>query len=367
MNLLFRFDSCYNVDSEQSEIFSEISDSIGDILNGINTTIFAYGMTGAGKTHTMQGKTDNPGIIPRVAQKLMELVQSKEENKYDIRMSYLEIYNEKVLDLLDPKDEDLHIRQDAKGEIQIPGLCTQQISSFSQFEKTYKSGCNNRTTAPTSLNIESSRSHAILCLYVQHKKGDKLITGKIHLIDLAGSEDNRYTQNTGLRMTESTNINKSLFVLGKVVNALNEGARVPYRDSKLTRLLQDSLGGRSNAIMIANIAPGQAFFTETQRTLNFASKSRKIVNKVVVHSEAIQREVDPAEERRRKLEEWKKKKGTNKSKPKTSTISNVSNSSDKENIDNELSNEKMQELFLKGNYFFMFFSNFTFLLIDYIL
>lgn len=312
-------------------------------------------MTGAGKTHTMQGKPDNPGIIPRVAQKLMELIHSKEEeDKYDIRMSYLEIYNEKVLDLLDPKDEDLHIRQDAKGEIVIPGLCTQKISSFSQFERTYKSGCLNRTTAPTSLNIESSRSHAILCLYVQYKKGDKLITGKIHLIDLAGSEDNRYTQNTGLRMTESSNINKSLFVLGKVVNALNEGARVPYRDSKLTRLLQDSLGGKSNAIMIANIAPGQAFFTETQRTLNFASKSRKIVNKPVVHSEAIQRapDVDPAEERRRKLEEWKKQKGRMKSK--TSTAQSSNSLSDKENIltadGNEMSNEKMQELLLKSKF-----------------
>ena len=286
-------------------------------------------MTGAGKTHTMQGTADDPGIIPRVAQHLIQTIDAcaSAGDQYEIRLSYLEIYNEKVFDLLDPKEEDLTIRQDARGEIVIPGLCTERVGSYAQFERVYQKGCNNRTTAPTGLNGNSSRSHAILCIYVQHKQVDKVITGKIHLIDLAGSEDNRYTKNTGVRMTESSSINTSLFVLGKVVNALNDGARVPYRDSKLTRLLQDSLGGNSNAIMIANIAPCQHFFSETQRTLNFASKSRKIVNKPTVHAETIQRaaEVDPAEERRRKLEEWRRQKG------KATSRKPVASSADKEN------------------------------------
>lgn len=318
-------------------------------------------MTGAGKTHTMQGKSETPGIIPRVAQRLMELITERTDENYDIFVSYSEIYNERVYDLLQPREEDLTIRQDSKGEIVIPGLCMQKISSFSQFERTYRSGCNNRTTAPTGSNSESSRSHAILCLYVQHKQGNKLITGKIHLIDLAGSEDNRYTQNKGIRMTESNSINTSLFVLGKVVNALNDGTRVPYRDSKLTRLLQDSLGGNSNAIMIANIAPGQQFFIETQRTLNFASKSRKIINKPIVHSEAIHRapEIDPAEERRRKLEEWRKAKGKSKKIPPSSSNSSV----DKENITqdssplsiltkstNSTETERMEELLKRSKY-----------------
>ena len=133
-------------------------------------------------------------------------------------------------------------------------------------------------------------------------------------------------------MTESSSINTSLFVLGKVVNALNDGARVPYRDSKLTRLLQDSLGGNSNAIMIANISPCQQFFVETQRTLNFASKSRQIVNKPTIHAEAIQlrTEADPAEERRKKLEEWRRSKGKAPKKPTTQPAT----VSEKENITN---------------------------------
>ena len=206
-----RFDACYSQESTQIQIYKEVENSIEDAFEGLNTTVFAYGMTGAGKTHTMQGSTEHPGIIPRVAQRVMELAEEKKEigKEYEISASYLEIYNEKVYDLLDPK-EDLQIRQDAKGDIVIPGLCSKKIISYQQFEKTYQLGCRNRTTAPTACNEYSSRSHAVVVLYVQYKQQDKITTGKIHLIDLAGSEDNRHTQNSGKIFTIYLGLSKIL-------------------------------------------------------------------------------------------------------------------------------------------------------------
>jgi len=326
----YQCDASYAQDSTQEQIFSEVQSLIPDVFQGINATIFAYGMTGAGKTHTMQGSTEAPGIIPRVANRIVELAETTQKPT-EILVSYLEIYNERVYDLLEPKgdEQDLPIRQ-ANGEIMIPGLSVKKITTFSAFEQLYKKACKNRTVASNGINNLSSRSHAILSLNVRLTDDVKITTGKINLIDLAGSEDNRYTDNRGQRLTESSNINTSLFVLGKVVNALNEGIRVPYRDSKLTRLLQDSLGGKSNAILIANIAPSQQFLIETQRTLHFASKSRKIVNRVVAHTELIPKPAEnDADERRRKLEEWKKSKGkTIPSKNKSVSATNL----DKENL-----------------------------------
>jgi len=316
--LRFKFDACHDQDSTQEQLFAEVEDVVDSVVTGINTTLFAYGMTGAGKTHTMQGNTDAPGIIPRVVQKLAAKASenSAPGQSITIATSYLEIYNERVFDLLTPPPNDdspnvdLAIRQNSAGEITIPGLVSKEIKDYAEFEEVYQTGCKNRTTASTSLNNASSRSHAILSLTVTVRKEASVIKAKLHLIDLAGSEDNRHTNNHGLRMTESSSINTSLFVLGKVVGALNDGAvRVPYRDSKLTRLLQDSLGGKSNAVLIANIAPGVSYFSETTRTLNFASKSRRIVNKPVVHEQAAPSAAEAALNRKRKLEEWKRAKG----------------------------------------------------------
>lgn len=314
----FKFDACYDQDSTQEQLFGEVEDVVDSVLKGINTTLFAYGMTGAGKTHTMQGNAQAPGIIPRVVQKLASKAAETTETGQSITIatSYLEIYNERVFDLLTPPPTDdapsvdLAIRQNSAGEITVQGLVSKEIKDFAEFEKVYQTGCRNRTTASTSLNNASSRSHAILSLTVTVRKESSVVKAKLHLIDLAGSEDNRHTNNHGLRMTESSSINSSLFVLGKVVGALNDGAaRVPYRDSKLTRLLQDSLGGKSNAVLIANIAPGVSYFAETTRTLNFASKSRRIVNKPVVHETAAPSAAEAAANRKRKLEEWKRAKG----------------------------------------------------------
>eukprot|EP00008_Paramoeba_atlantica_P007462 CAMPEP_0201478804 /NCGR_PEP_ID=MMETSP0151_2-20130828/3572_1 /ASSEMBLY_ACC=CAM_ASM_000257 /TAXON_ID=200890 /ORGANISM="Paramoeba atlantica, Strain 621/1 / CCAP 1560/9" /LENGTH=651 /DNA_ID=CAMNT_0047860009 /DNA_START=230 /DNA_END=2186 /DNA_ORIENTATION=+ len=294
--LRYTFDACYDSNASQDLIFDqEVKEVLPSVLKGIHTTVFAYGITGSGKTHTMQGNEKSPGLIPRAAEHLLQTAQAErsETCKIEIKVSYLEIYNEKIMDLLVPPAErkvDLPIREAPSRAIVIPSLTERSVSSLSDFLDAYRDGCKNRTVASTRLNPESSRSHAVLILkaIVRQKKEDKVVmyTGKLHLIDLAGSEDNRRTGNTGVRLTESSNINTSLFVLGKVVDALNCGAtRVPYRDSKLTRLLQDSLGGRSIGILFANIAPAIQYYSDTTNTLNFASKSRQIINQPQVNKE----------------------------------------------------------------------------------
>ncbi len=178
----------------------------------------------------MQGTSEEPGIIPRAVEQLLVLAEkynksnTKGKDNVSISVSYLEIYNEKVYDLLQPKDQDLPIREGQAKNIFIPDLEQVEIHSVEEFQKTYATGCRNRTTAATKLNAKSSRSHSILLVKVQTRElhpPHRLLTGKLHLIDLAGSEDNRRTDNTGIRLTESSNINQSLFVLKKVVNALN--------------------------------------------------------------------------------------------------------------------------------------------------
>lgn len=173
----------------------------------------------------MQGTGSQPGIIPRSVEQVLKL-KSDCKTIISITASYLEIYNEKVYDLLNTSNEDLPVRQDATGNIFIPKLEEVPIESIEDFQKTYDMGCKNRTVGATKLNSKSSRSHAIMMLKISQKEkasSTKTLIGKLHMIDLAGSEDNRRTDNTGIRLTESTNINQSLFVLGKVVNALHKG------------------------------------------------------------------------------------------------------------------------------------------------
>lgn len=194
-----------------------------------------------------------------------------------VSVSFVEIYKEKVYDLLDPEPKgiDLQIREDANRNILIAGLRSVPVGSMAAFAEPFEHAVRNRSTNATRLNAHSSRSHAIVVVHVQvgHR------SSKLHLIDLAGSEDNRRTDNTGDRLLESGAINRSLFVLGQVVDALNTGkGRVPYRDSKLTRLLQDSLGGSAYALMVANIAPEAASLNETSNTLHFAARTRLVHN-----------------------------------------------------------------------------------------
>ncbi|XP_044033428.1 kinesin-like protein KIF22 [Siniperca chuatsi] len=284
----YHFDVFHGEQTTQQEVFlSSVKPILPHILKGQNASVFTYGPTGAGKTHTMLGSSEQPGVIPRAVREVFNLVKAKDEDEgwdYSIGMSYLEIYNEKVLDLLSPGSQDLPIREDKDKNILIPGLTHTTISSFSDFDKHFVPASLNRTTASTKLNQRSSRSHAVLLIKVvrtQRALPHRQQTGKLYLVDLAGSEDNRRTGNQGIRLKESGAINLSLFTLSKVVDSLNSGTavRVPYRDSKLTRLLQDSLGGSAHSVMITNIAPEYKYYFDTFSALNFAAKSKLIVNK----------------------------------------------------------------------------------------
>ncbi|TFJ96177.1 dephospho-CoA kinase [Platysternon megacephalum] len=241
----------------------------------------------------MLGSPEQPGVIPRALRDVLQLTREAscspggEEWGYSVSMSYLEIYQEKasmgVLDLLEPSQQDLPIREDRDRNILIPGLTERELRGFGDFEQHFLPASRNRTVASTQLNDRSSRSHAVLLVRVarlQRAPPHRRRVAKLCLIDLAGSEDNRRTGNRGLRLKESGAINASLHVLSKVVDALNQGLpRVPYRDSKLTRLLQDSLGGSAHSVIIANVAPEQGFYFDTLSTLNFAAKSKQVVNR----------------------------------------------------------------------------------------
>ncbi|XP_051958306.1 kinesin-like protein KIF22 [Xyrauchen texanus] len=310
--LQYQFDVFHGEQTTQQEVFlTSVKPILPHILNGQNASVFAYGPTGAGKTHTMLGSQEQPGIIPRAVREVFYLVgaQEKEQDgwEYSVGMSYLEIYNEKVLDLLSPGSQDLPIREDKDRNILIPGLTHTALSSFTDFDTHFIPASLNRTTASTKLNKRSSRSHAILLLKVvksQLGPPHRQQTGKLYLVDLAGSEDNRRTGNQGIRLKESGAINLSLFTLSKVVDALNAGAgsRVPYRDSKLTRLLQDSLGGSAHSVMITNIAPEYRYYFDTFSALNFAAKSKQIVNRPFVRETVVAPVIAPGKRAREEQE-----------------------------------------------------------------
>uniref|UniRef100_A0A0B7ANB0 Kinesin-like protein n=1 Tax=Arion vulgaris TaxID=1028688 RepID=A0A0B7ANB0_9EUPU len=286
-NLQYEFASVFNETATQNDIFDSVQPFLCSALQGQNVSIFAYGPTGSGKTHTMLGVQSDPGVIPRVVQSLFASIQKEKDANKDLReqcpqhsvtFSYMEIYNEKVQDLLSGK-QDLPIREDSQHNIFVSGLTEKSIECLKTFNAHFGPASSNRTVAATKLNETSSRSHSILLLKVHCKIMSKQCMGKIYLIDLAGSEDNRRTGNKGIRLKESGAINKSLFVLGEVVDAINHNlARIPYRNSKLTRLLQDSIGGSCQSVMITTIAPESSYYFETYCTLNFATKSKKIVN-----------------------------------------------------------------------------------------
>ncbi|XP_018414607.1 PREDICTED: kinesin-like protein KIF22 [Nanorana parkeri] len=282
----YQFDAFYGDTATQREIYTgSVYPILSHLLIGQNASVFAYGPTGAGKTHTMLGNPNQPGVIPRAVRDLLQMTRAATEENwiYSITMSYVEIYQEKVMDLLEPKNKDLPIREDKDHNILIPGVTQKTINNFSDFDEHFIPASQNRTVACTKLNDRSSRSHAVLLIKVQKTQQVppfRQLTGKLYLIDLAGSEDNRRTGNQGIRLKESGAINSSLFTLSKVVDALNQGLpRIPYRDSKLTRLLQDSLGGSAHSVMITNIAPEQNYYFDTLTALNFAAKSKQIINK----------------------------------------------------------------------------------------
>ncbi|KAL1719148.1 kinesin with motor region at N-terminus [Schizophyllum commune] len=285
----FKFTNCYGADSRQEDIFNnDIEPMLPFLFDGITITIFAYGVTSSGKTHTIQGTAEQPGVIKRVVEKLCYMMDSRANANISMNMQYMEIYKDEVYDLLVPNRElapKLEVRE-FEGKVLVPKLSRKRISTEQEFHTIYQRASNQRSVGSTKLNSHSSRSHAILSLHIDivDPASGKTLTGTVNLVDLAGSENNKHTGNDANRLIESSAINKSLSTLGKVIDALNRGeSRIPYRDSKLTRVLQDALGGSSMGLLICNIAPGAKFRKDTLNTLNFAAKARDIENKVTIN------------------------------------------------------------------------------------
>ncbi|XP_078347160.1 kinesin-like protein KIF19 [Oculina patagonica] len=278
------FDCAFGPNSNQAEVYKAVAKPlIENVITGYNATVFAYGATGAGKTFTMLGTDKEPGIMARTLNDLFfEMDKTKEDMKYKVSMSYLEIYNEMIRDLLNPSSGFLELREDGRGVV-VAGISEVQAKKTSEVMDLLVMGNKQRTSEPTAANKTSSRSHAILQVTVTQKSRvkntiDEFRVGKLFMIDLAGSERAAQTKNRGKRMIEGAHINRSLLALGNCINALSEnrGHYVNYRDSKLTRLLKDSLGGNCRTVMIAHASPASGSFEETRNTLLYADRAKNI-------------------------------------------------------------------------------------------
>ena len=300
----FTFDSIFDLDSSQIDVYNiTAKQAVNSVLEGYNSTIFCYGQTGTGKTYTMEGFTYNSqaeqrGIIQRTIEDIFTYIEqtSNENTKFIIRASYLQIYNESISDLLKPEKKNLQIREDKKKGIYVDLLSEWAVRTPVDLYALLKRGGSYRTTAATLMNDVSSRSHAVFVITVEQMtteniKGQthtQIKVGKLNLVDLAGSERIRITGATGQQLEESKKINKSLSCLGNVINALTDQKgriHVPYRDSKLTRLLEDSLGGNCKTTMLAMISPAHESFSESLSTLHFAQRAKKIKNRPVINED----------------------------------------------------------------------------------
>ena len=296
----YAFDFAFDKNSSQNIIFENSTKFLIDgVVNGYNATVFAYGATGAGKTYTMLGNDNNPGIMPLTLRELFNKVNLLSDREYKLKFWYLEIYNENIRDLLkfvnknnnnleNTSNEYLDLREDPERGIVVSGITEINVTNSSDMLKILKRGNRNRTQEATGANETSSRSHAILQVSIEYKDKNSGIDieikfSKLSLIDLAGSERASATQNRGIRLIEGANINRSLLTLGNCINALcdasmkgNKKPYIPYRDSKLTRLLKDSLGGNARTVMIANVSPSINTFDDTYNTLKYANRAKNI-------------------------------------------------------------------------------------------
>ncbi|XP_034273103.1 kinesin-like protein KIF18A [Pantherophis guttatus] len=289
-DLKFVFDAIFDEHSTQLEIFEDTTKIFLDgFLNGYNCTVLAYGATGAGKTHTMLGSPEDPGVMYLT---MMELYNSidrmKEEKHCSIAVSYLEVYNEQIRDLL-VNSGPLAVREDPQKGVLVHGLTLHQPKSADEILQMLDYGNKNRTQHPTDVNASSSRSHAVFQIYLRQQDKTASISqnvriAKMCLIDLAGSERASATKAKGAVLREGANINRSLLALGNVINALADPKRknqhIPYRNSKLTRLLKDSLGGNCRTIIIAAISPSSLFFDDTYNTLKYANRAKDIKSSI---------------------------------------------------------------------------------------
>ncbi|XP_005887792.2 kinesin-like protein KIF21A isoform X7 [Bos mutus] len=339
----FTFDYVFDIDSQQEQIYIQcIEKLIEGCFEGYNATVFAYGQTGAGKTYTMGTGFDvniieeEQGIISRAVKHLFKSIEEKKHTSiknglpppdFKVNAQFLELYNEEVLDLFDTtrdidaktKKSNIRIHEDSAGGIYTVGVTTRTVNTESEMMQCLKLGALSRTTASTQMNVQSSRSHAIFTIHLcqtrmcpqidaESATDNKVIsessqmnefetlTAKFHFVDLAGSERLKRTGATGERAKEGISINCGLLALGNVISALGDKSKrathVPYRDSKLTRLLQDSLGGNSQTIMIACVSPSDRDFMETLNTLKYANRARNIKNKVMVNQDRASQQIN---------------------------------------------------------------------------
>ncbi|XP_052558484.1 kinesin-like protein KIF21B isoform X1 [Tympanuchus pallidicinctus] len=338
----FTYDFVFDLDTWQEQIYTTcVGKLIEGCFEGYNATVLAYGQTGAGKTYTMGTgfdmsiSEDEQGIIPRAIGHLFSGIEERKRAaqsqgvavpEFKVSAQFLELYNEEILDLFDStRDPDarhrksnIKIHEDASGSIYTTGVTSRLISSQDELIQCLKQGALSRTTASTQMNVQSSRSHAIFTIHLcqmrvcarpelvngevtglpdgaQPTTEYETLTAKFHFVDLAGSERLKRTGATGERAKEGISINCGLLALGNVISALGDQSKkavhVPYRDSKLTRLLQDSLGGNSQTIMIACVSPSDRDFMETLNTLKYANRARNIKNKVVVNQDKTSQQI----------------------------------------------------------------------------
>ncbi|KAK2576842.1 hypothetical protein KPH14_005475 [Odynerus spinipes] len=295
---VFSFDAVFDTDSTQVDIYNETARPIVDkVLQGYNGTILAYGQTGTGKTYTMSGAKTPPqlrGIIPNTFAHIFGHIAKADENqKFLVRATYLEIYNEEVRDLLG-KDQTTRLEVKERPDIGVfvKDLSGYVVNNADDLDRIMSLGNKNRVVGATAMNVSSSRSHAIFTITVESSQlgedGEQHVKmGKLHLVDLAGSERQSKTKASGVRLREATKINLSLSTLGNVISALVDGqsSHVPYRNSKLTRLLQDSLGGNSKTLMCANVSPADINYDETISTLRYANRAKNIKNRARINED----------------------------------------------------------------------------------
>eukprot|EP00735_Rhodelphis_limneticus_P000796 TRINITY_DN11325_c0_g1::TRINITY_DN11325_c0_g1_i1::g.26391::m.26391 TRINITY_DN11325_c0_g1::TRINITY_DN11325_c0_g1_i1::g.26391 ORF type:complete len:507 (+),score=136.45,sp/Q5JKW1/KN14C_ORYSJ/42.89/4e-112,Kinesin/PF00225.18/3.1e+03,Kinesin/PF00225.18/2.3e-108,CorA/PF01544.13/0.12,CorA/PF01544.13/4.8e+02,Coiled-coil_56/PF09813.4/0.23,Coiled-coil_56/PF09813.4/2.5e+03,Filament/PF00038.16/2.3,Filament/PF00038.16/23,DUF1664/PF07889.7/6.1,DUF1664/PF07889.7/52,DUF1664/PF07889.7/25,DUF1664/PF07889.7/5.2e+0 len=290
----FEFDKVYPDHVSQSDVFEDTRPLVQSVLDGYNVCIFAYGQTGAGKTYTMEGPSNDPGVNVRALTELFDLAQTRTRefgDTIDVSVGMYEIYNETVRDLLTDEPTPaggLEIKQGKQGMF-VANSTVRKVNSHGDILEIMKEGAKNRSVGATKMNEQSSRSHCMLSIFVscESKVSHTTALGKLHLVDLAGSERVSKSGAMGDRLKEAQNINKSLSALGDVIQALQQKtAHIPFRNSKLTYLLQDSLGGNSKTLMFVQVAPEHSNATETICSLKFAQRARSVelgqAKKVVV-------------------------------------------------------------------------------------
>ena len=282
---VFAFDRAFGPAATQDEVFALAKPLVDGALAGVNATIFSYGATCAGKSYTIFGPPEPweaRGVVPRCAERVFEAANSAEPGEYTLSVSFLEIYKERVRDLLDQSKTNLAVFD---GDVPVPEATEVEVKSLDEVDALVKHAAAFKVTAPNRVNQQSSRSHCVLVVNILKRAGAGLRASRLVLADLAGSEKVSRTEARGLRLEEARNINRSLLALGKVVHALCARLpHVPYRDSKLTRILKQSLGGNSRTLLIVHISPCADAAAESLSTLLFASRARLVTNCPQVNS-----------------------------------------------------------------------------------